>query len=487
METKNDGKVGLGGLIALIVGSSIGSGIFALPATVTGGANPAGILIGWAIVGIGMLSLVSVYSNLTLQQSNIDDGIYGWSRNAFGHLGGFIGAFGHGAGDAIGNASYLVVLFSALGSFGIFDYFGKGTTWPAIICASAVLWIVNYFVLRGVKSSTRLNNFTTIIKIIPIVLFIVLAIIQFNPHIFMHSFASTQVMSVATGKWTHVSLFNQSKTVLLATMWTLIGLESGTIFATRARKLADVAKATIIGALIVVFLLVGTTVLALGLMAPSKISQLHDPSMAGLMTHMVGSWGGTLIDICLILAVLGALIAWVNLSAEEVRLAGRGGSAAKWLNGLNQNEAPRNSLLITTGITQVLMIIAGIDKSSYVTLLSFSTSLALIPYLFSSIYALKSVIVGTGFANRSTQQRVYSGVTACIAILFVFFMIYGAGFRYLLLAAIVWSLGLPFFFKGKRERHSHFNKSEIVVCSVIFLMALVGIYALVTGSIQFDA
>ena len=233
METKNDGKVGLGGLIALIVGSSIGSGIFALPATVTGGANPAGILIGWAIVGIGMLSLVSVYSNLTLQQSNIDDGIYGWSRNAFGHLGGFIGAFGHGAGDAIGNASYLVVLFSALGSFGIFDYFGKGTTWPAIICASAVLWIVNYFVLRGVKSSTRLNNFTTIIKIIPIVLFIVLAIIQFNPHIFMHSFASTQVMSVATGKWTHVSLFNQSKTVLLATMWTLIGLESGTIFATR--------------------------------------------------------------------------------------------------------------------------------------------------------------------------------------------------------------------------------------------------------------
>ena len=151
------------------------------------------------------------------------------------------------------------------------------------------------------------------------------------------------------------------------------------------------------------------------------------------------------------------------------------------------NEAPRNSLLITTGITQVLMIIAGIDKSSYVTLLSFSTSLALIPYLFSSIYALKSVIVGTGFANRSTQQRVYSGVTACIAILFVFFMIYGAGFRYLLLAAIVWSLGLPFFFKGKRERHSHFNKSEIVVCSVIFLMALVGIYALVTGSIQFDA
>ena len=77
-EIKN--KVGLGGLTALVVGGTIGSGIFALPATMTEGANPAGILLGWAIVALGMLALASVYRNLTLQQPEIDDGIYGWSK-----------------------------------------------------------------------------------------------------------------------------------------------------------------------------------------------------------------------------------------------------------------------------------------------------------------------------------------------------------------------------------------------------------------------
>lgn len=67
MKKENDTKVGLFGLTALIVGSSIGSGMF---------------------------SLVSVYRNLTLRQPKIDDGIYGWSKHSFGYFGGFIGAYG---------------------------------------------------------------------------------------------------------------------------------------------------------------------------------------------------------------------------------------------------------------------------------------------------------------------------------------------------------------------------------------------------------
>lgn len=60
-------------------------------------------------------------------------------------------------------------------------------------------------------------------------------------------------------------------------MWTLIGLESATIYATRAKRLSDVAKATTLGSLAIILLLVGTSVLSLGLLAPSQISQLHTP------------------------------------------------------------------------------------------------------------------------------------------------------------------------------------------------------------------
>jgi arginine:ornithine antiporter/lysine permease len=480
----SDQKVGVFGLTALIVGSAIGSGIFALPATLTAGANAEGILIGWVIVGLGMLSLVIVYRNLTLRQPKIDDGIYGWSKNMFGHFGGFIGAYGHGAGDAIGNASYLVVIFSALGAFGIFNFFGEGTTWPAVFVASALLWLVNYFVLQGVRTSTKLNNVITVVKVIPIALFILLAILHFNYQTFIHGFNSTQVFNPITNEVAYVSIFDQSKSVLLAAMWTLIGIESGTIYATRAKKLSDVAKATTVGALIVIVLLVGTTILALGILTPAEISVLHHPSMAGLMDKMVGPWGGELINLCLIVSVLGALIAWVSLSAEEVRLSGRGGSGTKWLNGLNKKEAPVNSMWLTTGITQVLMLIAGFSHAGYVVLLSFSTSLALIPYLFSSLYALKSGITGKGYESQQ-KGRLGESIFAFFAVVFVLYMIYGAGLRYLLLAAIVWAVGLPLFILGSKEQRRKLPVSERITCIFVLILALVGVISLFTGWITF--
>lgn len=477
-------KVGFGGLTGLIIGGTIGSGIFALPATLTAGANPEGILIGWTIVAVGMFSLAGVYRNLTLQQPEIDDGIYGWSKHLFGDLCGFIANYGHGIGDAVGNASYLTVIFSAFGGFGLFAFFGNGTTWPAVVAASILLWIVTGFVLRGVHTSTVMNNITTIAKVIPISLFIILAILNFSPHTFMAHFNSTQVFNITNQMWEHVSILDQSKSVLLSAMWTLIGIESGTIFATRARKLSDVARATNIGAIFVIILLVGTSVLSLGLMAPSKISALHDPSLAGLMAKMVGNWGGWLINACLIISVIGALIAWVSLCSEEIRVASRGGSATKWLNELNQNEAPKNALLITSSLTQFLLILAGLYSAGYVVLLKFSTSLAVVPYFFTSLYALKSVIKGTGFKGRSSHERLSSAIVALLSTAFTLFMIFGAGLRYLLLGAIIWMTGFWFYYKGKQEKNEKMSRSEWFWWGIIALMAISGIIGLLTGTLN---
>lgn len=467
-----DGKVGLFGLTALIVGSAIGSGIFALPATLTGGAGTLGILCGWGIVVFGMLSLVSVYRNLTLRQPDIDDGIYGWSKAGFGHIGGFIAAYGHGAGDAIGNASYLVVIFSALGAFGVFSFFGEGTTWTAIFAASALLWGVNLLVLRGVKTSTTLNSIATVAKVVPIVLFIGFALYHFDSRVFMEDFR---------GERHATSIFDQSKTVLLAAMWTLIGLESGTIYATRARKLSDVAKASTLGAIIVSLLLVGTSVLALGIMPAAQITTLHQPSMAGLMASMVGRWGGLLINLCLIVSVVGALIAWVALSAEEVMLAGRGKSATQWLGRLNKNGAPRNAMWLTTGIAQAMILVAGFSNAGYLALLSFSTSLALFPYLLSSMYSFKCGLNGRGYEPEKAPGRYWEMALAGFAVCFVLFMLYGAGLKYVLLAAVVWMVGLPLFILGKREQRQKLSPVEWVVCLGVVAMACAGLLGLSLG------
>jgi arginine:ornithine antiporter/lysine permease len=277
------------------------------------------------------------------------------------------------------------------------------------------------------------------------------------------------------------SIFDQSKTVLLAAMWTLIGLESGTIYATRARKLSDVAKASTLGAIIVSLLLVGTSVLALGIMPAAQITTLHQPSMAGLMASMVGPWGGLLINLCLIVSVVGALIAWVALSAEEVMLAGRGKSATQWLGRLNKNGAPRNAMWLTTGIAQAMILVAGVSNAGYLALLSFSTSLALFPYLLSSMYSFKCGLNGRGYEPEKAPGRYWEMALAGFAVCFVLFMLYGAGLKYVLLAAVVWMVGLPLFILGKREQRQKLSPVEWVVCLGVVAMACAGLLGLFSG------
>ena len=49
--------LGLAALTAIVVGSMIGSGIFALPSQMAVSAAPGPLLIGWVITGLGMLTL----------------------------------------------------------------------------------------------------------------------------------------------------------------------------------------------------------------------------------------------------------------------------------------------------------------------------------------------------------------------------------------------------------------------------------------------
>ena len=56
--------VRMGTLVSLIIGSTVGAGIFALPQNIASVASPGAMLIGWAIAGVGMLSIAFVFQIL---------------------------------------------------------------------------------------------------------------------------------------------------------------------------------------------------------------------------------------------------------------------------------------------------------------------------------------------------------------------------------------------------------------------------------------
>ena len=82
-------------LIALVMGSMIGGGVFNLPSDMSRGASPGAILIGWIITGVGMLMLAFVYQSLAVRKPELNAGPYAYAKAGFGNFVGFNSAWGY--------------------------------------------------------------------------------------------------------------------------------------------------------------------------------------------------------------------------------------------------------------------------------------------------------------------------------------------------------------------------------------------------------
>ena len=74
---------------------------------------------------------------------------------------------------------------------------------------------------------------------------------------------------------------DQVKNMMLVTVWVFIGIEGAAVYSQRARKRRDVGRATVLGFVGVLALLLLVNLLSYGLMAQAEIAGLEDPSMAG--------------------------------------------------------------------------------------------------------------------------------------------------------------------------------------------------------------
>ena len=104
-------KLSLVPLIALVVGSMIGGGVFNLPSDMSRAASPAAIAIGWLITGIGMLMLALVYQGLAVRKPRLDAGPYAYAKAGFGTFVGFNSAWGYWISAFLGNVAYSHVRF----------------------------------------------------------------------------------------------------------------------------------------------------------------------------------------------------------------------------------------------------------------------------------------------------------------------------------------------------------------------------------------
>ncbi len=473
---KTPGTLSLGLLVALVVGSILGSGIFGLPQNMAAGAGAGAILIGWAVTGVGMLMLAKVYQLLAVEKPELNNGVYAYAQALSGDYVGFNAAWGYWISAWIGNVGYLVAAFGALGYF--FPVFGEGNTPAAILGASVVLWLVHALVLRGIQGATVLNAVVTVAKVLPLVLFIVLVALAFQIKTFQLNFwGDAQLGSVLT----------QVKSTMLVTVWVFIGIEGASVYSARARHRADVGRATVAGFLICLLLLMAVSLLSLGVFTQPELAGLKNPSMAPVLEKAVGTWGAVLIYIGLMVSVGGGFLAWTLLAAESLFTPASGGVMPQWLSRQSPRGVPANALWLTNGMVQVFLVVTLFSKASYLALISLSTAMILVPYLFSAVYGLKLVTTGsstTGSTQRTGGHASSIAITA-LASGYCVWLLYAAGLKYLLLSAMLYAPGAVLFALAKRQHGQRlFTPTEWAVLAVISTFAVAAVWLLWHGSLS---
>ncbi len=465
-------KLRLGALIALVVGSMIGGGIFSLPQNMAARADVGAVLIGWGITAIGMLALAFVFQSLANRKPQLDSGVYAYAKAGFGEYMGFSSAWGYWISAWLGNVGYFVLLFSTLGLY--FPAFGEGNTPLAIGCASLLLWAVHFLVLRGIKEAAFINQITTVAKVVPLILFIVIAAAAFRMDIF-----TRDIWGLANPSFGNV--LDQVRNMMLVTVFVFIGIEGASIYSGRAQKRSDVGKATVIGFLGVLALLVLVNVLSLGVMTQPELAALHNPSLASVLEHIVGPWGALLISIGLAVSLLGALLSWALLCAEILYATARDKTMPRFLAFENANHVPSNALWLTNGMIQVFLLITLVSAGTYTSLIYLASSMILVPYLWSAAYAVLLALRGETYEGFAGARRKDLCV-GLVALLYAVWLLYAGGLKYLLLSALLYAPGVILFARAKREQGKPlFTGWEKLIFAAVVAGAGLAAFSLYTG------
>ncbi len=456
-------KLGLSALTALVLSSMLGAGVFSLPQNMAAVASPSALLIGWAITGVGILFLAFAMLLLTRIRPDLDGGIFTYAREGFGELIGFCSAWGYWLCAVFANVSYLVIVFSALSFFTDtpeLRLFGDGNTWQSIVGASVLLWVVHFLVLRGVQTAAGINLVATLAKLLPLGAFVALAALAFQLDTFRLDFSG-----LALG----VPVWEQVKNTMLITLWVFIGVEGAVVVSARARHKRDVGRATLLAVLsaLAVYLLV--TLLSLGVVPRSELAEMRNPSMAGLMVRLMGSWGEIVIAAGLIVSVCGAYLSWTIMAAEVPFLAATHKAFPRLFARQNSNNAPSASLWLTNISVQVSLVLIWLTGSDYGTLLTIASEMILVPYLLVGAFLLK-------IATRPLHKAVAIG--ACI---YGIWLLYASGPVHLLLSVVLYAPGLLVFLYARRT-HQHdrsLKRREVALIGLLLVAAVPATWMLV--------
>ena len=459
-------------ITAMVVGSMVGAGVFSLPARFGQETGVAGALIAWLIAGTGMLMLAFVFQSLALRKPDLDAGVYAYAKAGFGEYVGFFSAFGYWASACVGNVTYWVLIMSTVGA--VAPALGDGDTVLALTLSTVGVWLFYTLIRRGVKDAAILNRIVTVAKVIPILVFIVLALFALDPQVFADNWSGNDDVG---------SLYDQVTGTMLVTVFVFLGVEGASVYSRHAQRREDVGRGTILGFLAVFSIFASVTIVSYGILPYSEIADLRQPSMGGVLEEAVGEWGKVFVGVGLIISVLGAYLAWTLMAAEVLYVAAQDDDMPRFLNKVSDVDVPGPALLLSTILVQVMLVVVMFSGDAFNFALDLTSALTLIPFLFAAGYALKLALTRETYTENPRGHR-RELVMGALATIYTAFLLYAAGPKFILLSFIIYAPATILFVMARREQGRRlFSRLELIILAVSVGGAVAGVVALATGGI----
>lgn len=467
---KEQAKLGLVGLIAIVVGGVIGGGIFNISKILAEGAALGPILISWLISGSGILCIAFTFIQLNTSRPDLSQGIYHYARAGFGNYAGFNIAWGYWIGTALSNVVFSVMLNDACGLF--FPVLLEHRL-PTLIFASCATWLFAGLVALGLKVASVINTVSTVIKFSSLALIIVLLL----------AFADYDLLEWDFwGRQSHLGpLSRQIDSTMLKTLFFFMGVEGAIVMSYRARRVADVGKATIIGGLICLLLNILVCVLSFGFMTQPEMVNLDDPALSQVVAKGIGEWARIFVNLSVIVAVAGAWLVTTIIAAELPAKAAFDHVLPHFFSRYDKRGTPVGALLITTCFIQIFLFLVVRVHNAYVFFVDLSGIMILPTYILSALFLVKGAKVRQIYPDRPARRHL-AILTGVLTAFYCFFVIYAGNIRLLLQSSGVYLIGILFYRLTYRQ-----NLSErTVLFSKVEQYAVAGIALAFAGALVWE-
>jgi basic amino acid/polyamine antiporter, APA family len=435
-------RFGLPTATALVVGSVIGTGVFALPSALA----PYGpsSLVAFVIVTIGALALALVFGWLNKRVPG-SGGPYLYARDAFGDFGGFITAWSYWLTAWIGNAAIVVAW---VGYVEVFVNKG-GNTWGSIAIALVGLWIPALINISGVKNLGGFQIVTVVLKFVPLLFMATVGLFFIK----VHNFGSFNP--------SHLSIGGAISAAAAIALFSYIGLETASVAAGRVSNPGrNVSRATVYGTLACAFIYILGTVTVFGTVSHATLVSSTAPFSDSANAIFAGSWAGKAMAVAAIISGIGCLNGWTLICGEMPMAAARDRLFPTQFAKLSRREIPVFGIVAATMLASVLTIFSYAHfKTVFTDVVLLSVLTAVIPYLYSSAAHLYWLLVKGRAVSWPHLTR--DLVVTLVAVVFSFWALAGTGYQAVYYGTFVFFLGVPVYVWMKAQR-KEYGESPVI-------------------------